>query len=174
MIERDYNLLLSVNPSGFQRSHLDTYKNTVWFIFNTVGTIGYGDVICESNLGKMVGLLICVTGPIMISILVVEILRFFIFEESQQFSFDLFERLEAKERIRVGAARILQLLFRRRKLKKMLSLFLQRNQKGFSQRYKSQMFFPNKVYPLPHSKTVAITTPGHTQLEDYRPYEKRI
>lgn len=131
----------------------------MWFVFNTVGTVGYGDIICESILGKIIALLICVSGPILISILMVEILRFFSFEESQQFSFDLFERLEAKEEMRAEAARILKLLLRKRKLLNTLRHFVENNKQVLPKRFSTPYFHSNTVFPLSYSKTILTPNP---------------
>ena len=45
-----------------------TVFDAVWFVFQTVTTVGFGDVIPSSPLGKFVGLILLINGVLMFSI----------------------------------------------------------------------------------------------------------
>ena len=72
------------------------YKNTIWNIFITMSTIGYGDINVFATFSRVMIFFVALTGLITISIMVVAFSSFFELDNMQTASFNFFNALELK------------------------------------------------------------------------------
>ncbi len=61
-------LLASTLALYFFDPNITSVFDAIWFIFQTITTVGYGDIIPASPIGKFVGLLLLIAGVLMFSI----------------------------------------------------------------------------------------------------------
>lgn len=100
-------LLASVAIRVFERPYIDTstqdfayYPNVVWFTYITMTTIGYGDYVTATQLGRLVAILIGVWGLFVFSMMIYIIDNTFKMSKSQTKSFkSIKQRREAAELI---------------------------------------------------------------------------
>mmetsp|Transcript_26042 Transcript_26042/g.46195 ORF Transcript_26042/g.46195 Transcript_26042/m.46195 type:complete len:600 (-) Transcript_26042:1461-3260(-) len=82
-------IILSVYERTTPDSKFDYFWNSLWVIFTTQTTIGYGDIIPRTHLGRGFIMVICLFGTFMVSYFVSSInaLYYFPAEEAQFMSF---------------------------------------------------------------------------------------
>ncbi len=81
--------------------------NTIWNVFVTMTTVGYGDFYPKTNIGRIVGIIIAFWGVFIVSLFVVSLSTMLEFDSGELKAFLLNERLQAKEDLRVEAANVL-------------------------------------------------------------------
>mmetsp|Transcript_6748 Transcript_6748/g.6005 ORF Transcript_6748/g.6005 Transcript_6748/m.6005 type:complete len:262 (-) Transcript_6748:254-1039(-) len=96
----------------------DLISNTIWNIFVTMTTVGYGDLFPKTNIGRIVGIIIAFWGVFIVSLFVVSLSTMLEFDSGEQKAFLLNERLQIKENLRVEAANVLCGAYRQRKVLK--------------------------------------------------------
>lgn len=57
------------DPSSVQ--DYSYFVNPLWLCFVTMSTVGYGDFFPRTHLGRMVGVVVCLFGMIVVSLLVI-------------------------------------------------------------------------------------------------------
>jgi hypothetical protein len=100
-------LLASIAIRVFERPYIDIwgqdfayYPNVVWFTFVTMTTIGYGDYVTATELGRLVAILIGVWGLFVFSMMIYIIDNTFKMSKKQTKSFQVIkQRREAAELI---------------------------------------------------------------------------
>lgn len=93
-------------------------SNTIWNIFVTMTTVGYGDFYPKTNIGRMVGIVIAFWGVFIVSLFVVSLQTMLNFDPGEEKAFDLYERLETKAKLKIEAANVLSTAFRQRQVLK--------------------------------------------------------
>lgn len=74
---------------------------SMWFVFQTITTVGYGDVIPESNVGQFIGMVLLVVGVFLFSIVTASFAYMFnekVFKEENQYFTDRLNHI--KENVR--------------------------------------------------------------------------
>jgi hypothetical protein len=87
--------------------------NSMWTVIITMGTVGYGDFVPKTHLGRCIAILACVWGNILISLMVISITVSSEFTEP--FHRKAYEAILSKQettQLRDRGARVLQALFR--------------------------------------------------------------
>lgn len=59
------------------KEYLGNYKNCFWYVFLTISTIGYGDIVADSIIGKLYTNIAAFWGMIFISVFVVVLVDLF-------------------------------------------------------------------------------------------------
>ena len=77
-----------------------TYKNTIWNMFITMSTIGYGEINVLGTFSRVLLFFVSLSGLIVTSILVVAYGNFFELDNMQTSAFKFFNALELKIRMR--------------------------------------------------------------------------
>jgi potassium intermediate/small conductance calcium-activated channel subfamily N protein 2 len=91
-------------PSG---SNFSSYWNTLWCLIITMTTVGYGDFTPSSTLGRFIGIIACICGVFLISMLIVTITNVLEFQGTEQSVFLILQRLKlAKEKDQLAASLI--------------------------------------------------------------------
>ena len=88
------------------------FSNTVWNVLVTMTTVGYGDYYPKTNMGRIIGLIIAFWGVFIVSLFVVSLQNMFEFDSCEEKAFQLNERLDAKDALRIEAANVLSSAYR--------------------------------------------------------------
>jgi hypothetical protein len=57
--------------SLIDRNDFRYIENCVWYVLVTMATVGYGDYYPKTNLGRLIGVLIAITGTLFVSTLII-------------------------------------------------------------------------------------------------------
>ncbi|QBO35609.1 ion transporter [Periweissella cryptocerci] len=82
--------LIVVSGIGFAAIEHDTLINAFWWAISTVTTVGYGDVVPHTPVGKMIGVVLMFMGIGLISSLTSAVTNFFVSEEED----DRFDQIQ--------------------------------------------------------------------------------
>lgn len=80
-------------------SEFNTYGNCLWFALITMTTVGYGDYVPKSNLGRILTFLAAVLGSIQVSILIYSSQTTLLLDEKENQVYSFTSRLESKGEI---------------------------------------------------------------------------
>jgi Ion channel len=94
--------------------------NSIWNVFITMTTVGYGDIYPKTSMGRVIGIVVALWGLFLVSIFTVTLSNLFTFSTGELKAFGLGERLKMKDSLRVSAANVLGSSF---KAKKTLQLY---------------------------------------------------
>lgn len=79
--------------SGYDFS---SYGNSIWTVILTITTVGYGDYFISTIPGRVVGVITCVAGMVVISLIVGATMSALELDMSEQYSFDVMTRIAFK------------------------------------------------------------------------------
>lgn len=128
-------LMMSYQLRLFERkvdSAFDHFTTSMWNMIITMTTIGYGDYSAQSNMGRVIAIIIAFWGVFYVSLFVVALTNTLIFTSPQNKAFMLLRRLQAKDTLRTEAAGMLSAAYRMklyRKNPKMKSKLMQEERK---------------------------------------------
>jgi hypothetical protein len=75
---------LAMQNGGHTLTNVATnYANTIWLIFMTTTTVGYGDYYPQTPLGRIIVLFVAIWGTLIVSIMVVVVSNTLRMEKSQ-------------------------------------------------------------------------------------------
>ena len=80
---------------------------SMWCVFITMTTVGYGDVYAKSHAGRAITVLCSGIGVVLVSLFVVCLNNILSFDQAQEKSFNLLSRLSLKDSLRVHAVGML-------------------------------------------------------------------
>ena len=72
-----------------------------------MATVGYGDYFPISNLGRTIGILACLWGVFIVSIFVVTLNNLLEFSKSEEKSYGILQKLNAKEELKMKAVNVI-------------------------------------------------------------------
>lgn len=90
------------------------FGNAMWNVVITMTTTGYGDIYPKSNLGRLVGVLLCFWGTFLVSFFVVTINNMLTFLPGEEKTYSLLLRLHFKEELKLRAIAVLNSAFKQR------------------------------------------------------------
>ena len=94
--------------------NLSSYSNAMWCVIVTMTTVGYGDFFPRTHMGRLIGIMICMWGVLVVSLLVVTVSNKLLMDTPEEKSYTLLERVIQKEEMQKDAARVLISAFRNR------------------------------------------------------------
>ena len=65
------------------------YSNSIWNVIVTMTTVGYGDFYPKTTLGRIVGIILCLWGVVVVSVIVVTLSNMLAFEPSEEKTYSL-------------------------------------------------------------------------------------
>eukprot|EP00347_Sterkiella_histriomuscorum_P003133 403365464 len=80
---------------------------SMWYVLITMTTVGYGDVYAMSHAGRAIAIICAFIGVMIVSMFVVCLYNILQFDQSQEKSFNLLERLQLKDFLRIYAVGML-------------------------------------------------------------------
>lgn len=83
-----------------------SYWNTIWCLVTTMTTVGYGDFMPSTLCGRIIGIISCLCGVFLISMLIVTITNVLVFEGYEKNVYLLLERIALTEDKDILAARL--------------------------------------------------------------------
>lgn len=97
---------------GTSNGGFDNLGNCMWFIMVTMTTIGFGEFYPVSVPGRLIGVLACGWGVLVVSLMMYGATNLLMFDPGQEKSFALHLRLKFKEKFKILAAYVLRDAFR--------------------------------------------------------------
>lgn len=79
----------------------DVYSNCLWYAFITMSTVGYGDIYAETTYGRLISIIIGITGIFINSLITVILNDIFTFIGGELKSFNKIKMLELRNEVRV-------------------------------------------------------------------------
>jgi hypothetical protein len=86
--------------SAASEQNFNNIETSMWMIFVTMTTVGYGDVYPKSNTGRLLGIMICLWGVLLVSLFVVTVSDALEFNLPQKNAFNLIHRLIYREQLK--------------------------------------------------------------------------
>lgn len=83
------------------------YANSMWLVIVTMTTVGYGDFFPNSLPGRIVGLVICIWGVLVISMMVIMVSNSLKLGKDEEKALLLYKRLDLREQIVNAAGKML-------------------------------------------------------------------
>lgn len=77
--------------------------NCIWFVINSMTTVGYGEFYPVSTFGRIVGVVVCLWGVFLVSIFVVTLNKLLEFSKAETKSYDILCKLKLKDQLRLKA-----------------------------------------------------------------------
>jgi hypothetical protein len=84
-------------------------------------TVGYGDIYPKTTMGRVVGVAIALWGLFLVSIFTVTLSNLFTFSQGEKKAYDLGERLNLKDELKISAANVLGSSYKARKARKIFA-----------------------------------------------------
>jgi hypothetical protein len=107
---------------------LSTIANCMWLIIVTMTTVGYGDFYPKSHLGRFVGVISCIIGMLLVSLIVVSLTSILDFSSEEKKAYSVIKKLHAEDNVYCKATEVIKsvLLIRKaiRKRKEMGRAYL--------------------------------------------------
>ena len=95
-----------------------SYSNSFWNVIVTMSTVGYGEFYPKSHMGRLVGVIICLWGVVVVSIFVVTITNMLAFDPTEEKTYSLLQRLSHKEDLKKQATHVLAAAYKGRSILK--------------------------------------------------------
>lgn len=107
----------AVVSQGIKGSNdLQSLTNCFWLIIVTMTTVGYGDYYPKSHLGRFVGVLACIVGMLLLSLIVVSLSSISEFSPEEKKAFSKLKKLLADDNVDNKAANVIKTILLLRKL----------------------------------------------------------
>lgn len=84
-----------------------SYWNTIWCLIITMTTVGYGDFYPSSFMGRIIGIISCMSGVFLISMLIVAITNILDFKGCEKNVYVIMDRIELMEEKDMLASKLL-------------------------------------------------------------------
>lgn len=96
----------------------NSINNAFWVTLITMTTVGYGDFFPKSNIGRFIGILIAFWGVAFVSLFVVTLTNLLLFENGEEKSFILLQRLKSKDALKKQAVNVMTAAYRQKMTKR--------------------------------------------------------
>jgi hypothetical protein len=117
--ENNYAYTASKNDGD---KNFKDYKNSFWVIIITMMTVGYGDIVPNTHLGRIVALIANVLGMLLVSLLIVSLSNIVEFTAEEKKAYNLIIKHQANEKRENEARDLMVSLFKLFLIKKKTAL----------------------------------------------------
>ncbi len=100
--------------SAASSQDFNSINNAFWVTLITMTTVGYGDFFPKSNIGRFIGILIAFWGVAFVSLFVVTLTNLLLFENGEEKSFILLQRLKSKDALKRQAVSVITAAYRQK------------------------------------------------------------
>ena len=90
-------LIIIPVEAGHPESSIEDVSDGLWWAFQTLTTVGYGDVVPVTNLGRLLGLLMQILGTVMFGTVIAMVSSSMSRSQEEFYWTRLFERLDRLE-----------------------------------------------------------------------------
>ena len=101
--------------------------SSIWLVFVTMTTVGYGDIYPKSYGGRVLGAFMCLWGVLVVSLFVVTISETLEFNHAEKNSYLLIQRLVYRQDLRKSAANVIDSMYYNKLLERHLKNSLSGN-----------------------------------------------
>mgnify|MGYP002144851069 CR=1 FL=1 len=159
VFERD--VVIQTEDTKFQ---FDSYWNNLWVVVVTMTTVGYGDISPKSVFGRIIGIICCIFGTCLISMLVVTITNVVQFTPIEENVFIMLKRVELKEEKDKLATKLIIQYYKNMKNLKDKKAWL-----GYKRKNKYRDDITMKLhYFKEKSNELEFTFPGYSKFDNIR------
>jgi len=95
---------------------LQSLLSCFWLIIITMTTVGYGDIFPKSHLGRFIGVVACIIGMLIVSLMVVSLAVIVEFTNEEKKAYSLIKKLQADDNVYNKAIRVVISILKLRKL----------------------------------------------------------
>lgn len=95
---------------------LQSLINCVWLVIVTMTTVGYGDLFPKSHLGRFIGVVACIIGMLIVSLIVVSLAVIAEFTSEEKKAYSLLKKLQADNNASNKAIKVIVGILKLRKL----------------------------------------------------------
>lgn len=95
-----------------------SYNNAMWNMIITLTSAGYGDLYPKTFFGRIVGVLICFWGVLIVSFFVVTVTNMLNFTEYEEKAYYILMRLHHKHVLKIKAVNVLSAAYQYREIKR--------------------------------------------------------
>lgn len=96
------------NKGSSSSEDLSTIANCMWLIIVTMTTVGYGDFYPKSHLGRFVGVVSCIIGMLLVSLIVVSLTSILDFSGEEKKAYSVIKKLHAEDNVLCKATEVIK------------------------------------------------------------------
>lgn len=100
----------SLKGEGNDQDYLKDFINSIWIIVLTMTTVGYGDFVPNENYGRVICVISCILGMLLVSVIVVSLAIISEFSEEEKKAYSLLKKLNADNNVILKAAEVISAL----------------------------------------------------------------
>lgn len=100
----------SLKGNGNDQDYLKDFINSIWIIVLTMTTVGYGDFVPSENYGRVICVISCILGMLLVSVIVVSLAIISEFSEEEKKAYSLLKKLNADNNVILKAAEVISAL----------------------------------------------------------------
>lgn len=88
-------------------NHLKDFVNSVWITIVTMTTVGYGDYVPKENYGRVICIISCIIGLLLVSIIVVSLEMITDFSEEEKKAYSIIKKINADQNVILKASEVI-------------------------------------------------------------------
>jgi hypothetical protein len=89
-----FSYSIRIFERAIETYNFNNYWNSIWYVFVTMATVGYGDMTAKTNEGRVIVMISCAVGCYLISMMIVAVTNVFTFEINEINAFIILEKAE--------------------------------------------------------------------------------
>lgn len=100
----------SLKGNGNDQDYLKDFVNSIWNTIVTMTTVGYGDFVPNENFGRFLNIISCITGLLLVSVIVVSLAIISEFSEDEKKAYSIVKKLNADKNVILKSAEVISAL----------------------------------------------------------------
>jgi NhaP-type Na+/H+ or K+/H+ antiporter len=113
LLAASYCMRVAEAPAN--RFHSSHFWNNLWFIVVTASTVGYGDNVPSTHLGRLISVVVIIMGTIIISMMTAAATEWLILNQQETLLFEHAKSARSNRRVTESVTAYLQYVWRRGK-----------------------------------------------------------
>lgn len=97
-------------PPGKGTQGLNYIYNSMWFIIQTITTVGYGDAFPKTHFGRAVGAIACIIGIFLISMITLSLSPFVEFNSEERKAYLTMKQMQLETNIKMRAKQVITVI----------------------------------------------------------------
>ena len=116
VIDNQSNTTTNSLKGSTETNDLSTIANCMWLIIVTMTTVGYGDFYPKSHLGRFIGVISCIIGMLLVSLIVVSLSSILDFRSEEKKAYSIIKKLNADDNAYSKATDVIKSVLNIRKI----------------------------------------------------------